>query len=196
MGQARWVMRWSRQGMAALGSFTHRVIHITSGRQTHERTYKMKISVTTEAHIPDIQAILSETELFPPEMLPEMIDPFLEQQTQDQIWLTCLVAKTPVGFCFADPEAMTDGTYNMRAIAVAPAEQGKGYGAALTGALEDALTQLGQRLLLVDTSGTDDFAKTRRFYAHNGYAEEARIRNYWADGDDKIVLSKSLSGQS
>ena len=46
--------------------------------------------------------------------------------------------------------------------------------------------------MIVDTSGTDDFAMTRKFYSQNGYEEEARIRDFWADGDDKVIFRKAL----
>lgn len=57
---------------------------------------------------------------------------------------------------------------------------------------EAHLQSLGQRLLIVDTSGTDDFALTRQFYATSGYEEEARIRDFWGEGDDKVIFRKSL----
>jgi len=81
----------------------------------------------------------------------------------------------------------------MLALAVHPHVQGKGYGAALVRAAEAHLREAGHRILIVDTSGTDDFAQTRAFYAHLGYAEEARIRDFWADGDDKVTFRKALS---
>jgi len=46
--------------------------------------------------------------------------------------------------------------------------------------------------LIANTSGVDEFAQTRAFYFKNGYAEEARIRDFWDAGDDKIVFWKSL----
>ena len=59
-------------------------------------------------------------------------------------------------------------------------------------AAEQHLRSKGQRNLIVDTSGTDDFALTRRFYAQNGYEEEAPIRDFWAAGDDKVIFRKAL----
>lgn len=68
-----------------------------------------------------------------------------------------------------------------------------GCGGAIAKHLEAELKERGQRILIADTSGTDEFAQTREFYRKNGYAEEARIRDFWAAGDDKVVFWKSLS---
>lgn len=81
----------------------------------------------------------------------------------------------------------------MLAIAVLPTEQGGGCGGAITTHLEAELKERGQRILIADTSDADDFAQTREFYRKNGYAEEARIRDFWAAEDDKIVFWKSPS---
>lgn len=81
----------------------------------------------------------------------------------------------------------------MLALAVLPAHQGDGVGGALVKRLEDDLRSQGVRVLIADTSGTEAFALTRRFYAKNGYSEEARIRDFWDVGDDKVVFWKALA---
>jgi len=47
-------------------------------------------------------------------------------------------------------------------------------------------------LLIADTSGTEAFQAARAFYAGNDYAQEARIGDFWALGDDKVVFAKRL----
>lgn len=90
------------------------------------------------------------------------------------------------------PEPWGAGVWNLYFIGVLPEQQGKGRGAALLDHVERGLSEAGARLLLVETSGLDTFVRTRAFYAKNGYDEEARIRDFYADGDDKIVFRKSL----
>ncbi len=80
----------------------------------------------------------------------------------------------------------------MRALAVTPNLQGRGVGTALVAGLELLLQKDGQRMVLVDTSGTEAFARTWEFYEKNAYDVEARIRDYWADGDDKVTYKKGL----
>lgn len=149
------------------------------------------IKATSQDDIAGLQAVLDGTQLFPSEMLPDMLAPALSGDT-DAFWLTCHLDGEAVGLCYTTPEDLTDGTWNMLALAVRPDLQGKRLGAALVAAAEQHLKDKGQRILIVDTSGTDGFTLTRKFYAQNGYEEEARIRDFWADGDDKVVFRKAL----
>ena len=153
----------------------------------------MKIRPTKYDDIPSLQQVLNETALFPSEMLPDMLEGFLSDSESSDIWLTCEANGQVVGFCYAVPEEMADGAWNMLAIAVLPQEQGSGCGKAIVKHLEAVLSARRQRILIVDTSGADGFAKTHEFYRKNGYSEEARIRDFWAPGDDKIIFWKSLS---
>jgi ribosomal protein S18 acetylase RimI-like enzyme len=57
------------------------------------------------------------------------------------------------------------------------------------------LTVRGARVLLVETSGLPSFERTRAFYRKCGYDEEARIRDFYKAGDDKIVYRKMLDAQ-
>ena len=152
----------------------------------------MNIRPTVSADIPDLERVLSETGLFPSDMLREMISAFLSAQESSDIWMTCEVEGRAIGFCYAAPEALTKGTWNMLAIAVLPGEQGRGVGGAIVSALEDALKERDARVLIADTSGTAAFERTRAFYSRNGYTEEARIRDFWTVGDDKVVFWKAL----
>lgn len=152
----------------------------------------MKVRPTQLVDIPALKLVLDDTELFPSDMLPDMAGGFLSGEDSHDLWLTCEMDGTAIGFCYAVPEELTEGTWNMRAIAVSPSKQGSGAGAALVQELESDLRKRGYRILIADTSGTDEFSATRQFYHKNGYAEEARIRDFWAAGDDKIIFRKAL----
>jgi ribosomal protein S18 acetylase RimI-like enzyme len=80
----------------------------------------------------------------------------------------------------------------MLAIAVLSSQQGGSFGSAIAKELEHSLRMRGQRLIIADTSGTIQFAQTRAFYRKCGYVEEARIRDFWATGDDKVTFRKDL----
>ena len=153
----------------------------------------MTVRPTQASDIPELQGVLDSTQLFPSEMLLDMLAPAVEIGDSDHLWLTVLDASgVPVGFCYAVPEQMADGTWNMLAIAVDVSAQRAGHGGKLVAALEDTLRQRDARILIADTSGVEAFAPTRAFYVANGYAQEARIREFWGPGDDKVVFWKAL----
>lgn len=47
---------------------------------------------------------------------------------------------------------------------------------------------------MVETSGLPEYERTRRFYDHIGHDQEARIRDFHAVGEDKVVFWKRLPG--
>ena len=100
------------------------------------------------------------------------------------------------GVAYVQPVAATDGTWTLLMIAVRPEQQGRGRGSVLLSEVENQLRRQQQRLLLVETSGVPDFARTRAFYQKAGYNAEARVRDYYAAGDDMVLYRKDLAGPS
>ena len=101
-----------------------------------------------------------------------------------------------VGLAYCEPERMTDGTWNLQLIAVQPTRQRQGRGAQLLRYLEQSLAARGARVLLVDTLGTPDFSHVRAFYRKHGFDEEARIRDFYAAGADKVVFRRALAAST
>lgn len=141
--------------------------------------------------IPAIKSVAENAELFPPEMLEDMISAYLDQSSND-VWFVALAGDRLVGFGFCEPERMTSGTWNLLAIGVLDDWRGRGVGAAMMRQLEDRLRATGERILIVETLGTTAFERTRSFYRANGYVEEARIREFYEPGGDKVVYWKHL----
>jgi D-alanine-D-alanine ligase len=84
----------------------------------------------------------------------------------------------------------TVATWDLYWIAVDPAMHGAGVGTALMGEVEHRLHAERARLVVVETSSRSDYAPTRRFYERLGYDEVARVRDFYAPGDDRIILVK------
>jgi ribosomal protein S18 acetylase RimI-like enzyme len=82
--------------------------------------------------------------------------------------------------------------YKLYAIGVRNDIQSKGTGSRMMTFIENHLKANNQRILIVDTSGTDDFRLTRKFYEKLEYNKEAVIRDFWKEGDDKVVFWKKL----
>lgn len=96
------------------------------------------------------------------------------------------------GVAYVEPERMTDGTYNLLLIAVHPRAQKQGRGTKLIRHVETQVAERGGRVLLVETMGTEDFAHVRWLYERLGFLEEARIRDFYAEGCDKVVFWKPI----
>ena len=152
----------------------------------------MLVRQSTAGDIHDLQEVLRETDLFPPDMLPDMVLGVDANPEAKEVMLTCEAAGTAIGFCYALPEELTNQTWNLLAIAVHPDHQSTGAGRAMIAELERQLTDRQGRILIVDTSGTQAFAPTRAFYTALGFDEEARIRDFWDTGDDKVIFRKAL----
>ena len=151
----------------------------------------MNIRFPKQSDLPSIALVLDETELFPKEMLEEMITPFFDDPHQQDQWFVCEdEEQRVVGFAYCRPEPLTVGTWNLLAIGVRPQYQGRKFGAALMQHIEQALA--AERLLIVETSSLDSFARTRAFYTRCGYDLVATIPDYWDAGDGKVIFSKHL----
>ncbi|PSB49737.1 GNAT family N-acetyltransferase [Cyanosarcina cf. burmensis CCALA 770] len=143
-------------------------------------------------------ALANATGLFESNQLEELSamlsDYFGGNSDSDRFWIVD-DDNGPVGVAYCEMERMTDGTWNLQLIAIRPDCQGQGRGTTLLHHVEQMLTANGGRVLLVETSGLPDFERTRMFYRKCGYGEEARIRDFYKTGDDKIVYRKALSTQ-
>lgn len=57
---------------------------------------------------------------------------------------------------------------------------------------ERDLRERGQRMLVVRTSGTTQYDRTRAFYGGLGYSGDARVPDNWTDGDDLVLYTLRL----
>jgi GNAT superfamily N-acetyltransferase len=163
------------------------------------------IRLVKSQDIPVLKSIIDDNQMFPSEMLDDMIAPFLEKHGEtNQSLVTVNAALNEQGYWFtydADgpcavaylcPEKMTEGCWNLLLIAVDVRHHSRGIGQQLMAFLEQLLRESDQHLLLVETSGNPEFERTRQFYIQAGYDHEASIRDYYQLGEDKIVFSKHL----
>lgn len=151
----------------------------------------MDIRYTEPGDINDLKDVLDHTKLFQSDLLEDMLSGFLNGDNEE-LWLTCENNGRAIGFCYAVPEQMAEGTWNMLALAVLPEAQRQGIGRGLVAQMEAELQEQAARLMIVDTSGTHSFDGARAFYVKEGYSEEARIRDFWGKGDDKVIFWKAL----
>jgi GNAT superfamily N-acetyltransferase len=123
----------------------------------------------------------------------EVIDSFLDDPQESGYHV--LIAEsdaTVIGYICYGPTPLTEGTWDIYWMAVAPEKQGKGIGAALMEAAEENIVAGGGRLAIIETSSIPSYEKTRRFHSRHGYELVAHIPDFYAIGDDKLILQKQL----
>jgi predicted N-acetyltransferase YhbS len=154
------------------------------------------IRTATTDDIAAVKAIAIDTGLFDAEgwvNVEAMLMESVKGQLQDHVWIvledddTCIV-----GAAYYAPEPFSDRMWNLYFLAVQPGRHGRGTGAALVAHVEDTLRTHGARVLIIETSGVEGFEPTRGFYRAQGYDQEARIREFYGPGDDKVVFWKAL----
>jgi ribosomal protein S18 acetylase RimI-like enzyme len=97
-----------------------------------------------------------------------------------------------LGYTCYGPIACTDHSYDVFWIVVSGAARGRGIGKKLMRYTEEKIKEMGGRNIYVETASKELYAPTRAFYRTCGYAEEARLKDFYAEGDDKIVFVKRM----
>ena len=150
------------------------------------------IRIVTSADIDGLKKVLDSCELFPSEYLDDMISDYLYNADSQDIWLAYMHDNKLAAFCYCVPEKLTDGTYNLLAIGVSQDYQRKGIASELMKFIEQLLKRKDGRILIVETSSDVAQNSARKFYQKSGYSQEAVIRDFWKEGEDKVVFWKKL----
>ncbi|EDS7118713.1 TPA: GNAT family N-acetyltransferase [Salmonella enterica subsp. enterica serovar Enteritidis] len=109
----------------------------------------------------------------------------------DELWFSAELQGL-AGIAYCAPEVMTNNVWNLLMLWVSPSHQRQGVGQALISQIEKELRNKHARLLLVETSSLTDFGAARAFYCKQGFINEARIRNYYAINEDKLIFTKDM----
>jgi len=122
----------------------------------------------------------------------ELIDIALNQPEQiDYLFILAVNENDqPVGYACYGPTPLTDRAYNLYWIAVDPALAGQGIGTQILLAVEQVLNSQRARMLLIETSSGADYELTRRFYLKVGYFVLETLKDFYRDGEDRVIFGK------
>lgn len=150
------------------------------------------IRPVTKTDIGGLKKVLESSELFPPEYLDGMISDYFNNPETQEIWFTYIDNNEQVAIGYCVPEKLTDGTYNILAIGVSQNSQRAGVASQMMAYIEHRLKQKDGRILIVETSSDDAQIAARNFYRKIGYLQVAIIKDFWKEGEDKVIFLKKL----
>ena len=123
----------------------------------------------------------------------ELLDSYLQDPANSGYHILVAEADaTLAGYTCYGPTPLTEGTWDIYWLAVAKEKQRHGIGSALIRAAEQRIAKAKGRLILIETSSAPVYEKARRFYLDHGYQTVARIPDFYAPNDDKLILQKRL----
>lgn len=96
------------------------------------------------------------------------------------------------GYTCYGPIACAVGSFDLYWIAVHAAHRRRGLGRLLLEATEERVRRAAGRRIYIETSGRAQYAPTQAFYRAAGYVPAARLSDFYACGDDKIIYCKAL----
>ncbi len=128
------------------------------------------------------------------EVAVEVLDSYLTKPGMDYHALGAFThGGVLLGYSCYGPTPCTSDTWDLYWIAVSGRAQGRGIGTLLMEEMERRLVDLNARLVLIETSSRADYAPTRAFYERRGYEETARVKDFYAPGDDRVIFARTFT---
>jgi ribosomal protein S18 acetylase RimI-like enzyme len=97
-----------------------------------------------------------------------------------------------LGYSCYGPIAGTAESFDLYWIATDNQFRGQGIGKVLLKETENKIASIGGNGIFVETASKPQYEPTRLFYEKNKYILEARLKEYYAPGDDKLVYVKRV----
>ncbi|MBW3553824.1 MAG: GNAT family N-acetyltransferase [Gemmatimonadetes bacterium] len=123
----------------------------------------------------------------------EVLESYLEHPGKDYFALGAFTQRNGLlGYACYGPTPCTSGTWDLYWIAVSGETRGRGIGTILMEEIERRLVHKHARLVLIETSSRADYDPTRGFYERRGYEVVARVPDFYAVGDDRVIFARTF----
>lgn len=146
---------------------------------------------------PALAALLTSVERFSPAekaVALEVLDAFFKHPGTDYHGQGAFTPRgTLLGYACYGPTPCTAGTWDLYWIAVGGEARGRGVGTLLMEEMHRRLVAQHARLVLIETASRPDYAPTRAFYQGHGYRIVARVPDFYAPGDDRLIFARTLT---
>lgn len=166
-------------------------------------TEERKISLRNFVTSPDLNGIrrlLEDDAFFKPseiEVALELVeDSIIKGSNSDYNFILAEYDGKTAGYVCYGPILVTDRRYDLYWISVKKELRRKKIGSLLLVNAEKYIKDLGGAAIYIETSSLQIYQQTRHFYIKHGYHEVARIPDYYADDDARVVYMKKLQPAS
>lgn len=147
------------------------------------------------AHRAPIRLLLIDTGFFRDdeiEVALELLDANMNRTDDYQAHTAVDDTGSVLGYVCFGKTPMTLSTFDLYWIAVNPKSQKGGVGKTLFEFTCKEVARQGGKLIVIETASQPKYEPTQRFYEKIGCTLEARIRNFYSVGDDKLIFTKHL----
>jgi len=124
----------------------------------------------------------------------ELVDEVLKTPVHPdyRIYTAVFPPDVVAGFICYGPIPMTDYCYDLYWVAVDNRHSKKGIGSRLVEFMESNIQKENGRHIYVDTSSTPAYKAARAFYKKNGYRKVCLLKDFYREGDHKVLFKKEL----
>ncbi|MBI2869405.1 MAG: GNAT family N-acetyltransferase [Chloroflexi bacterium] len=120
----------------------------------------------------------------------EVIDSYLGNRASGYYIMVAEAESVIAGYICYGPTPLTESTWDIYWMATRPAKQGQGIGKTMLRLAEKHISEAGGRQSLIETSSKPGYERARAFYLNYGYELVARINDFYAPGDDRLIFRK------
>jgi ribosomal protein S18 acetylase RimI-like enzyme len=163
--------------------------------QTEERKISLRNYVTSR-DLNEIRRLLEDDAFFKPseiEVALELVeDSIVKGSNSDYNFILAEYEGKTAGYVCYGPILVTDRRYDLYWISVKKELRQKKIGSLLLVNAEKNIKSLGGAAIYIETSSLQIYLQSRQFYIKHGYHEVARIPDYYADDDARVVYMKKL----
>lgn len=92
-----------------------------------------------------------------------------------------------VGYACFGPIPCTKASFDLYWIAVHENQRGSGLGKLILEESVKSIRNMGGKNIYIETSSREKYIPTQKFYEKTGCILEGRFRNFYDEGDDKLV---------
>lgn len=156
-------------------------------------TFRHEVS---SADIKNVREILTSTGFFYDfeiDVALELVQEYLDKGSESGYhFIFAEIDGKTVGYACLGPIPCTKHSFDLYWIGVHQNSRGSGIGRLVLQESEKSISEMGGKKIFIETSSSEKYYPTRKFYLDNNYTEAALLNDFYAPGDSKHIYEKSL----